>query len=192
MKSIFDKASEYAIKRHQNQRRKDGSLYILHPFEVVSIVSTITLDEEILASAMLHDVIEECDVEIHEIKELFTDRVAKIVELETEPKFLNLSKKDSWKLRKEEIIKRLKKTDEIGFKIVFLADKLSNIRSLYRDIEINGLKAFDKFNNNSIDEQEWFYYSALNEIRELKNTSAYQEFLEKLNYIFKKEKRNIK
>lgn len=185
MKSLFEKAIKYATEKHSGQIRKDGTIYILHPFEVATIVSTITKDEEVLTSALLHDVIEECDVDIEEITELFGKRVGKIVDLETEPKFSELSKIESWKFRKEEAIRRLEQTDDIGFKIVYLSDKLSNIRALYRDIQINGINAFNKFNISDIKEQRWYYYSILNVLKELNEFEAYKELDTKINYIFK-------
>lgn len=185
MNKLFDKACIYAIEKHSCQKRKDGTLYILHPFEVASIANTITKDEEVLSAAILHDVCEECNIDTNEIRNLFGERVGKIVSLETEKKYQNLSKKDSWKLRKEEAIKRLKETDEIGFKIVYLSDKLANIRSLFIDYKCNGKEAFYKFNVTNIEEQAWYYYSILDAIRDLNNTDAYKEYKEKIDIIFK-------
>lgn len=185
MNNLFDKACLYAIEKHKGQRRKDGSIYILHPFEVATIVSSITNDEEILAASMLHDVCEDCGVDVFEIKEFFTERVYNIVSLETEPKYNDISKHDSWRLRKETALNRLEETNEIGFKIIYLSDKLANIRSLYRDYTSIGVKAFDKFNNSSIEEQKWYYYSVLDKLSELSNTDAYNEFKSKLDIIFK-------
>lgn len=188
MENIFEKACQYALIKHKNQYRKDGSIYILHPFEVATIAGTMTNDLDVLSAAVLHDVLEDSDASLIEIKELFNDRVCKLISLETEEKYPNLSKKDSWKLRKIEAIKRLEETDDIGFKIIYLADKLSNIRSLLRDINNNGIQAFNKFNVSNIDEQAWYYYSVLDNLKELKNTSAYFELSSKLEIIFNKNK----
>ena len=185
MGELFDKAYKYAVKHHEGQRRKDGTDFIQHPIEVTNIASTITNDEEVLASAMLHDVPEECKVAIEEIKLLFGDRVGRIVSLETEPFYPYISKQESWKLRKQEAIKRLSTTDEIGFKIVYLSDKLSNIRSLYNDYNRIGTNAFAKFNVSDMNTQAWYYYNVLANLSELKDTEAYKEFEEKLNHIFK-------
>ena len=107
MDSLFEKAIKYAIDCHHGQKRKDGTIYILHPLEVATIVNTITKDEEVLAAELLHDVIEESNIDINEIKIIFGEIVGKIVSLQTEPKFLNISKSESWKLRKQEAINRL-------------------------------------------------------------------------------------
>ena len=185
MENLFEKACNYALEKHSGQHRKDGSIYILQPFEVATIAGSITTNEEILSAAVLHDVPEECDVEIVEIQELFGNKVAKIVELETEPKFKDVPKRFSWRLRKTEAIKRLQNTDEIGFKIVYLADKLANIRALYRDYESIGQKAFDRFNVNSMEEQAWYYFSVLNSVIELQDTDAYKELYGRVCVLFK-------
>lgn len=185
MNDLFEKACKYTVEKHKGQRRKDGSIYVLHPFEVATLVNTITQDEEVLAAALLHDIPEDCNVEINEITSLFGERVGQIVSLETEPKYPNLSKKDSWKLRKEEALRRLHNTNDIGFKIIYLCDKLSNIRSLYREYKTIGLEAFNKFNVTSISDQSWFYFSVLNELTQLKDTDAYKELEEKVKEIFK-------
>ena len=185
MNNIFDKACDYATKKHKGQYRKDGSIYILHPFEVAVIASTMTNDEEVLSAAILHDVLEECNVDISEITNLFGKRVSKLVALETEPKYLGISKEKSWPLRKMEAIRRLNTTDDIGFKIIYLSDKLSNIRSLYNDYLHNGIRAFDKFNISDINVQAWYYYSVLNELSELSNYTAYSEYKYLIDIIFK-------
>lgn len=183
MENLFENACSYAIKMHKGQKRKDGTNYILHPFEVTTIASTMTNDEEILASAILHDVPEECNIEIDEIIQLFGKRVGIIVALETEPKYLHLSKTDSWKLRKQESINRLKSTDDIGYKIVFLSDKLANIRSIYNEY-LKGINSFENFNIKDKNTQAWYYYNVLENIKELKEFSAYKEYEEKINIIF--------
>lgn len=186
MDNLFDKACKYAIEKHSNQKRKDGSIYILHPFEVATIASTITNDEEVLSAAILHDCVEDTDSNIDEIYDLFGERISKLVENETEPVFPDLSKEESWKLRKKCALERLDKTTDIGFKIIYLSDKLSNIRSLYRDYRINGNEAFNKFNVKDIDTQSWFYHEVLKHLKELNEYDAYKELEEKIDIIFNK------
>ncbi|MBR2828260.1 MAG: hypothetical protein IKE70_03415, partial [Bacilli bacterium] len=75
---------------------------------------------------------------------------------------------------------------DIGYKIVFLSDKLSNIRSLFRDIEKNQEDAFLKFNIKDKEIQAWYYYEILEQLKELKNEDAYKELEEKIQMIFQK------
>ena len=191
MGNLFDRACKYSIEKHSNQLRKDGSLYILHPFEVATIASTMTSDEEVLAAAVLHDTVEDTDSTFDDINELFGDKIANLVKKETENQYPDLTKEESWILRKKEAITKLKETNDINFKIIYLSDKLANIRSLYRDYDNNGMKAFDRFNVKDISIQGWYYNELLSCFKELENYDAYKEFKEKIDYVFK-EMRELK
>ncbi len=83
---IFEKAVAFAFKAHEGQRRKDGSIYVLHPLEVAVIVGSMTNDEEILAAAVLHDTVEDTSVTAQDILDNFGERVAELVAHETENK----------------------------------------------------------------------------------------------------------
>jgi len=74
------KALEYSTIAHENQFRKSGLPYIIHPILVASIVSSITDDEAMAISALLHDVVEDTDISIEEIRNVFGDDVAHLVE----------------------------------------------------------------------------------------------------------------
>ncbi len=189
MMNLFEKASEYSIDAHKGQTRKDGSIYVLHPFEVASIAGTITFDDEVLAAAVLHDVPEECKIDPKVIGEKFGERIGNIVALATEPRYPELPRDRSWKLRKIEALRRLNTCDDIGFKIVYLSDKLANIRALYRDFEKEGYDAFNKFNVKDAKEQAWYYYSVLDGLEELSKTDAYKEYKYLIDIIFKNKKK---
>ncbi|MCW8894827.1 MAG: RelA/SpoT family protein [Sulfurimonas sp.] len=74
------KALDYSIKAHQEQFRKSGHPYVIHPILVASIVASITDDESMAIAALLHDIVEDTEVSIDEIKELFGIDVAHLVE----------------------------------------------------------------------------------------------------------------
>jgi len=78
---LVQKAKKFAEKAHKGQFRKDGeTLYIKHPEAVVRLLLDIGIrDENIIASAWLHDVVEDCNVNINEIQEEFGYEVARIV-----------------------------------------------------------------------------------------------------------------
>ena len=86
---------------------------------------------------MLHDVVEDTDTTIDEIAELFGDRVAYLVDSESENKRENLSAESTWKVRKQETLDHLK-TAPIDVKMITLGDKLSNIRAINRDYNALG------------------------------------------------------
>ena len=85
------KAIEFAMDAHADATRKGKSRpYILHPLEAMNIAASLTEDEEVLAAAVLHDVVEDTDVKEAEIREAFGDRVADLVMAESEDKMRHL------------------------------------------------------------------------------------------------------
>ncbi|QSZ42303.1 RelA/SpoT family protein [Sulfurimonas aquatica] len=76
---VLKKALQYSINAHQEQFRKSGEPYIVHPILVASIVSSITNDESMAIAALLHDVVEDTDTTILEIEEMFGRDVAHLV-----------------------------------------------------------------------------------------------------------------
>ena len=71
MMELVSEAIEFAVKVHDGMRRKESSIpYILHPLEAAVIVSTMTDDQQVIASAVLHDVVEDTDITIDEIEDL--------------------------------------------------------------------------------------------------------------------------
>ena len=82
---MINEAIKFASLAHMGMKRKGNNQpYIFHPLEVMSLVSMMTLDEEVLCAAILHDTVEDTDVSIEDIKENFSDRVASLVNYESE------------------------------------------------------------------------------------------------------------
>ena len=82
---LVSKAIEFAVKVHDGMRRKKSELpYILHPLEVAVIVGTMTSDQNVIAAAVLHDVVEDANISIDEIEQKFGKRVKELVLSETE------------------------------------------------------------------------------------------------------------
>ena len=78
--ALIDRAVEYADVKHQHQKRKDGSPYIIHPLAVAEIVCEMGLDIDAILGALLHDCIEDTDASHEEIEKLFSTTVAELVE----------------------------------------------------------------------------------------------------------------
>ena len=78
--ALIDKAVEYANAKHQYQKRKDGSPYIIHPLAVAEVVAEMGLDMDAVLGALLHDCIEDTDASHEEIEKLFGATVAELVE----------------------------------------------------------------------------------------------------------------
>ena len=146
-KSVLDRAVEMSVNAyHGLVRNKDGTPYLLHPMEVAVIASTLTKDEEVLAAAMLHDAVEDAGISLREIREICGKRVAELVESETEEKYPDKPAAETWKIRKQESLDRLRDCNSIEIKILWLADKLSNVRSFYRIWKDRGDEFWSSFN----------------------------------------------
>lgn len=125
--SLFDKAAQFAIEAHKGtERRGKGFPYIIHPMEAATIVANITNDPEMLAAAILHDTVEDTDVTIEQIEELFGPRVARLVNTDT------AMKSGSWRTRRVVQIERFRQSDRDS-QVVALGDKLSNLRAIALD-----------------------------------------------------------
>jgi len=176
---MLNEAISFAAEAHKGAIRKlDKSPYILHPMETCVIAGTMTDDVNILAAALLHDTIEDAGVKKEEIREKFGDRVAQLVCAETE------TKSNGWKKRKEDSIEELKKTTDLGVKIIWLSDKLSNLRSFVRMWRVKGAKLWDALNQNDPAQQAWYYMSVADALRDMKDFEAYKEYKYLLKTIF--------
>ena len=178
--SLLDRAIRFAVEAHSGvERRGKGFPYIVHPMEAMAIVATMTPDQEILAAAALHDVVEDTDVTLDEIRSQFGDRVAKLVDTESDHFQAGLD----WRTRKEDSLKRLKGAtrDE---KIVALGDKLSNMRAIARDYTSEGEVFWDRFRVKEKSVHGWRYHALLEAFSDLSDTYAYQEFEFLVNRIF--------
>ena len=106
--TLLDKAIVFAVQAHKNtERRGKGFPYIVHPMEAVAIVATISPDQELLAAAALHDVVEDTDHTLEELRAEFGERVAGLVEQESDKFVPGCSEEDSWRDRKKAAIDRL-------------------------------------------------------------------------------------
>ena len=184
MGTLLNKAIIFATQVHDGQMRKgSNSPYILHPLEAAAIVSTITLDEEIIAAAVLHDVVEDTGTPLAQVESMFGERVAFLVAGESENKRENLPAADTWKIRKIETIDHLKNADE-DIKIITLGDKLSNIRAINRDYKKLGDNLWQRFNQKNKSEHEWYYRSIAECLNELKDHQAYEEYVNLVDETF--------
>lgn len=182
--SILDRAIVFAVNAHQGtERRGKGFPYIVHPMEAVEIVATMTTDQELLAAAVLHDTVEDTDVTLDDIRREFGERVAKLVEEESDVFIDGISEADSWHERKQAAIDRLAQASRDA-KMVALGDKLSNARIIYRDFVQKGNELWNIFHVTDVKEHEWHYRGLAESLKELEGTFAYSEFTDLINKIF--------
>ena len=174
---LVSEAIAFAVNAHDGMRRKkSNSPYILHPMEAAVIVGTMTDDQNLIAAAALHDVVEDADVSIEEIEKRFGKRVRELVESETEDKRAELPPSETWRVRKEESLNVLKNTDDIAVLMVWIGDKLANMRSLYRDFKVEGVEMWQRFNQKDVTQQAWYYRSIAQLTKRLSGTSAWIEY----------------
>ena len=158
-------------------------MYILHPLEGAAIVGTMTNDLEILSAAVLHDTVEDTPVTAQDILDNFGERIAELVAHETEKKRPEQKASDTWKIRKEESLAVLKDAG-IESRMLWLGDKLSNVRSLSRDFDKIGVEVFDRFNEKDPKEQYWYHSTVLEYTKELNCEPAYIEYEKLVHHIF--------
>nr|WP_321222751.1 RelA/SpoT family protein [uncultured Psychroserpens sp.] len=130
-KILIRQAFEVALDAHKNQRRKSGEAYIFHPIAVARIVaSEIGLDATSIASALLHDVVEDSpDYTKDDIARLFGDTVARIVDGLT--KISSLSKETDVSTQAENFRKMLLTlNDDVRVIIIKIADRLHNMQTM--------------------------------------------------------------
>lgn len=179
--SLFDKAVKFATEAHRGtERRGKGYPYIIHPMEAAAIVATMTNDQEMLAAAVLHDTVEDTDVTIEQIRELFGDRVAELVQHETAP----LDDSLTWREKKTAQLKQLAEAPRDS-KIVALGDKFSNMSGIALDYRQLGDEVWKRFHApNGKSDVEWYYRSLADAMSELSETLVYQEYVKLLKEVF--------
>ncbi len=182
--TIFEKALRFAAEAHKGQKRKDGGIYFLHPMEVACIIGSITQDEDVIAAGLLHDTVEDTSVTAAEILAEFGPHIAAPVACETEDKRADMPPAESWRIRKEESLEFLKNSEDPGAKILWLGDKLSNIRAISRDYDRVGDAVFERFNQKDKVQQKWYFESVLALLSELGDTAAYREFAAHIRKVF--------
>lgn len=178
---MIEEAAEFASQVHAGTLRKGTDIpYITHPVECAMIVSLMTEDEELIAAALLHDVIEDAGVSAEELQCRFGTRVAELVADESE------DKSKTWLERKSATIHRLKTADR-DTKLLVLGDKLSNLRSTAKDYLVIGDAIWQRFHVTDKKLHAWYYGQIAKELKELGGHPCYQEYLLLYKNIFEGE-----
>lgn len=181
--SLLDRAILFAVQCHAGiERRGKGFPYVVHPLEAMAIAATMTSDQDVLAAAVLHDVVEDTDVTLDDLRARFGDRVAALVETESDKP----GKREDWRARKEESLKRLSEASRDG-KIVAMGDKLSNMRAIARDYTTEGESFWKRFYIKDKSVHGWRYHALVDALSSLSDTYAWQEFNFLVNRIFPEE-----
>lgn len=126
---LVKKAFEYCVLKHEGQKRCSREPYYTHPFNVALIIVSLGMDSKSIAAALLHDVVEDTDATLDDIKREFGDEVALLVDGVTKIGRLNFSTKEQQQA--ESLRKMLiAMGQDIRVIIIKLADRLHNMRTI--------------------------------------------------------------
>ena len=186
MMNLLEEAIIYATVLHQGKVRKfNGIPFILHPMEVAQILSTMTDDQEIITAGILHDVVEDTDGTLAEIEKRFGKRVAFLVASESEKVYPGEATAETWKHRKEESLQVLSTSTDIGVKMLWLADKLANIRSIAGVYSEMGEALWKRLHQSDPEMQRWYYRTIAETVElSLNKTGAFKELIKHINFIW--------
>ena len=184
--TLISDAMVFAACAHDGMLRKGTNVpYIVHPAEVAAIAATLTDDPEILAAAVLHDVMEDCGVGMAELEQRFGVRVAELVLSETQERCGD--PRMTWEARKRSAIEQIARGDRAA-KIIALSDKLSNMRAIHRDFDRDGEAMFARFHQHDKHRHAWYYRSCAALLRdELGDTDAWRELKGHIEVVFSDE-----
>ena len=179
------KAFELANEAHSKMRRKSGEPYIIHPIAVAKIVaSEIGLGRKAIASALLHDVVEDTDYTVADIERMFGPKIASIVEGLT--KISTILDQDASKQIENFRKMLMTMSDDIRVIMIKLADRLHNMRTLDSMPEYKQVKIASETSNVYAPLAERLgLYSIKTELEDLSmkftNPTAYNEITKKIN-----------
>jgi (p)ppGpp synthase/HD superfamily hydrolase len=170
----------FAAKKHEGQKRKGTDIpYIVHPVEVMQILTENGCDKEVVIAGILHDTLEDTQTTPDEIRSEFGRTVLEIVQSESE------DKSKSWKERKQTAILHMYSAS-LESKLACCADKLSNLRSIYADLKNIGEKIWERFNAKKTYIQ-WYYEEILKSLSEISDFDMYDELEILVEDVFKLE-----
>ena len=174
--SRFTDALTYAFQLHDGQvRKQSGTPYIAHLLSVSALVLESGGDEDEAIAALLHDAVEDQGgvPTLEEIRLQFGEHVAEIVDGLTDA---YIQPKPPWKERKEGYLSHLR-TASPGVRLVSLADKLHNGRSIYQDLQEIGEKIWERFNGKK-EGTLWYYRSLVEIFQETGDDALTREFVD--------------
>ena len=178
---LIAKALRLAALYHKNDTRKGKELpYIVHPVEVAMILQENDMDDDIIIAGLLHDTLEDTSLTKSDIEKEFGKRIADLVVGASE-KLINRDDRP-WKERKNHTLKFLKEAER-EVKILSCADKLSNAKSILRDLEVTENEFWDRF-NAGYEEQKWYYRGLVESLKSLEGNEIYEEFKRVVYKIF--------
>lgn len=177
-------AYAYAARAHLGQYRKKTRVpYFTHIITTMNYAVELTREIEVLQAAILHDTVEDTWVTLDDLRKEFGDRVARLVETETENKRRNIPAAQTWEIRKRETIEHLK-VASLDAKLIVLADKTANLESIVREQHYLKTEIWNKFNQPDKSKQEWYFRAVREQLMEFCDTSVMRAYDQYLTILF--------
>lgn len=153
---LVERAMRIAAQAHRHHHRKGSDLpYITHPAHAAMILLRAGIDDdEILAAALLHDVVEDTEHTLEMLAADFPPKVVQLVAAMTERKHDHDGRKRSWQERKDEHLRHIA-AEPWEARAIVLADKLHNLGSMLVDLE-SGADLWSRF-SASPDRVLWYH-----------------------------------
>src|SRR3954464_1858061 len=128
-REVVTRAFRYAAAAHEGQQRQSGSPFIEHPVGVARICAQLRLDEETIAAALLHDVVEDTETDIGDVRDEFGDEVAKLVEGVTKLTRVHFQSREQAEAENyRKLIMAM--AEDARVILIKLADRLHNLREI--------------------------------------------------------------
>ena len=128
-RELIAHAFEFATRAHDGQERRSGEAFIHHPFGAAKICAELRLDDETIAAALLHDVVEDTDVGIDEVRAEFGDEIANLVEGVTKLTRIQFQSREHAEAENyRKMIVAM--AHDVRVILIKLADRLHNMRTL--------------------------------------------------------------
>lgn len=180
--SMIFRAIEFTAKAHNGQYRRGTKIpYIIHPLGVAKILIENSCSDEIVVAGILHDTVEDTSISLEDIRKIFGEKVANLVEGSSAPDM-----SDTWESRKQHTIDLIK-TAPMDLLMVECADKLDNIKSIREDYRKHGEAIWQRFNRPK-DKQKWYYQSLakafLSRAEDEPGISLFKEFTSEVQKVF--------
>ncbi len=168
----FERALVFVTQRHADQVRKGTKIpYVSHLLSVAALVIEAGGDEDDAVAALLHDAVEDQKATLSEVREMFGEPVAEVVEQCSDT---DEDPKPPWRARKEEFIARIPSLTA-GARLVTVADKLHNVRSILADYRAQGEVVWEKFNGGRAG--TLWYYRAVTDALGDENSSLFDDLV---------------
>src|SRR5690242_15319059 len=128
-RDLITRAFRFAAEAHEGQQRRSGEDFVLHPWGAAKICAQLQLDDETIAAALLHDVVEDTDVSLDDVRAEFGDEIAKLVEGVTKLTRVHFQSREQAEAENyRKLIVAM--AEDVRVILIKLGDRLHNLREI--------------------------------------------------------------